>query len=296
MIEDTRSTLPNYTGTLLTTGHMGTGSGIDTDMLDGHHWSDVTDAVSGFLPLTGGDLSGALSINGEPVPSLTGIVDNAVLFLGSDEHITPNGNFQYDPNSTVGGTLLVGSIQLTDSNMGQNSIISGDGILVPSQGPPTTFDVTNTGTSQVDLQANSKHVPTIDVETVPPGAVVPKFDGDFYLNSYLKNLYVSTGTSTPSDWHLLVAGSLSALSDVNVVGVASGNSLVYNGSGLWVPATQSATGVYLPLAGGTMSGAIVANGHEATGLVAQVSNTIYGSGSPPAAAGYPEGTLYFQYV
>lgn len=41
---------------------------------------------------------------------------------------------------------------------------------------------------------------------------------------------------------------------------------------------------------------IVAEAHSATGTIASVVNVIYGTGNPPAASGYPAGTIYVKYT
>jgi hypothetical protein len=45
----------------------------------------------------------------------------------------------------------------------------------------------------------------------------------------------------------------------------------------------------------TLQGSMIVGAHEATGLVAQVPNLIYGTGSPPSVGSYAEGTLFIQY-
>ena len=52
---------------------------------------------------------------------------------------------------------------------------------------------------------------------------------------------------------------------------------------------------YLPLAGGTMAGALIANDHG-TAATDEVVNICYGTGDPPAASTTTEGTLFIKYV
>jgi hypothetical protein len=52
---------------------------------------------------------------------------------------------------------------------------------------------------------------------------------------------------------------------------------------------------FVQKSGDTMTGALIHADHEATGLVAQAVNHVYGTGTAPATA-YPDGTIYSQYT
>lgn len=54
-------------------------------------------------------------------------------------------------------------------------------------------------------------------------------------------------------------------------------------------------GSFLPLSGGTMTGAIVPADHDADGTIAEVVPVTFGTGSPPTASSTPIGTLFVQY-
>lgn len=59
--------------------------------------------------------------------------------------------------------------------------------------------------------------------------------------------------------------------------------------------TGSANKAVAMLAGATFTGAIVPTGHG-TATNPEVVAVVYGTGSPPAAGGVPEGTLFMQYT
>lgn len=66
----------------------GSGSGLDADLLDGHHWSEISSAVSGYLPLAGGTMTGTIVLPKSSNNSHLGIAagpSSSDVFLGYDD-------------------------------------------------------------------------------------------------------------------------------------------------------------------------------------------------------------------
>lgn len=59
-------------------GNDGEGSGLDADLLDGHHWSEISSSIKGYLPLSGGTMTGTIVL---PKSEIQNGGDNPV-FLG----------------------------------------------------------------------------------------------------------------------------------------------------------------------------------------------------------------------
>jgi hypothetical protein len=75
-----------------------------------------------------------------------------------------------------------------------------------------------------------------------------------------------------------------------VTGTAIGNDVTEE-----IPGGSGSGHPYVLVAGDTMEGALIADDHEATGLIPQVINVTYGTADSIDMTGMPIGTFYFKH-
>lgn len=69
-------------------GNDGHNSSLDADLLDGHHWSEISSAIEGYLPLSGGTMTGTIVLPKSSNNSHLGIAtgpSSSDVFLGYDD-------------------------------------------------------------------------------------------------------------------------------------------------------------------------------------------------------------------
>jgi len=90
---------------------------------------------------------------------------------------------------------------------------------------------------------------------------------------------------------LVLAGSITGAT----TGAFSGAVTIGGALGVTGAITGGATSS-IPIDNEATADAIKTRDHEATGLLPEAVNVVYGTGSPPAAGGVPDGTLFFKYT
>jgi len=238
--------------------------------------------VSGDTIFTQGVTATTLNVNGVSITGDTNFSNTNLTFTGNRTHDVGTSNYLYivnDPTfSTVGSFLY----------------------LAPSETQLGNYDITNPlylgfsgGTSYFQSNTNKvlsvvNNLPGNEViinESKSPSTIFTVKGGldDYLISSDSVSDRIGIGTNTPSE-KLTVSGNTNITGTLNIGTIGAGTPLINLGldSSGYVVTGATSTGDFLPLSGGTVSGATnFTNSLSATTISATTisGGTLYGDGS-----------------
>jgi hypothetical protein len=220
--------------------------------------SDVD--ISGLVPYTGADSDLDLGANGLTVNTITGVTDSTLTINAPVSH-SIGGYVNIQGSASGGSGADGGGVRLTTGIAGGDDDREGFIEMVNSDGHAARFDVSGLASATGVTLA------------------IPDKDGTFALTNDIP----AVGTAAAEDVGYFATAAQGALADTAIQDI-SGKENVGVAAGLVAD--------YLPIAGGTMSGKLIAE-NNTDYTVAQTRNLILSTSDP---SGGSNGDIWIKYV